>query len=116
MVLVEVELVTGWEAYSPERLVNELDSGVQRVETDKDENKVLFKVTITWALYTICLKVVLYFDEITSDGRCVELEMKDVMTIDDAKDALVTVYDYYNREETASVLYNMEPQMYGDDA
>ena len=47
MVLVEVELVTGWEAYSPERLVNELDSGVQRVETDKDENKVLFKVTIT---------------------------------------------------------------------
>ena len=47
MVLVEVELVTGWEAYSPERLVNEVDSGVQRVETDKDENKVLFKVTIT---------------------------------------------------------------------
>merc|ERR1711902_165662 len=65
MVLLEVELVTGWEAVSPERLVNEVDSGVQRVETDKDENK-----------------VVLYFDEITSDGRCVELEIKDVMTID----------------------------------
>ena len=41
MVLLEVELVTGWEAVSPERLVNEVDSGVQRVETDKGENKVL---------------------------------------------------------------------------
>lgn len=40
MVLVEVELVTGWEAVSPERLINEVDSGVQRVESDKEENKV----------------------------------------------------------------------------
>ena len=97
MVLVEVELVTGWEAVSPERLINEVDSGVQRVETDKDENK-----------------IVLYFDEITSNGKCVDLEMKDVMTINDPKDALVTVYDYYNREETASVLYNMEPETFGE--
>jgi len=97
MVLVEVELVTGWEAVSPERLINEVDSGVQRVETDKDENK-----------------IVLYFDEITSNGKCVDLEMKNVMTINDPKDALVTVYDYYNREETASVLYNMEPETFGE--
>lgn len=93
MVLVEVEMVTGWEAVTPERLINEVDSGVQRVETDKEENK-----------------VVLYFDEMTNEGRCVSLEMKDVMVIDEAKDALVTVYDYYNREETASVLYNMDLQ------
>lgn len=51
----------------------------------------------------------MYFDEMTSEGRCVSLELKDVMIIDEAKDALVTVYDYYNREETASVLYNMDP-------
>ena len=44
----------------------------------------------------------------TSEGRCVSLEMKDVMVIEDPKDALVTVYDYYNREETASMLYNMD--------
>lgn len=91
MVLIEVELVTGWEAVTPERLINEVDSGVQRVETDKEENK-----------------VVLYFDELTRKEHCVSLEMKYVMIIDEAKDALVTVYDYYNREETASVLYNME--------
>ena len=40
MVLVEVEMLTGWEAVTPERLINEVDSGVQRVETDKEENKV----------------------------------------------------------------------------
>ena len=43
----------------------------------------------------------------TSKETCVDLALKDVMTIDMPKDALVTVYDYYNREETASVLYNM---------
>ena len=34
MVLIEVELVTGWEAVSPESMINEVDSGVQRVEQD----------------------------------------------------------------------------------
>ena len=43
----------------------------------------------------------------TSQETCVDLALRDVMTIDMPKDALVTVYDYYNREETASVLYNM---------
>ena len=40
MVLIEIELVTGWEAVGPDRLINEVDSGVQRVETDNEENKV----------------------------------------------------------------------------
>ena len=92
MVLIEVELVTGWEAVSPDRLINEVDSGVQRVEMDEEENK-----------------VVLYFDEMTSEERCIILEMKHVMAVEQPKDASVTVYDYYAREDTATVLYNMEP-------
>ena len=52
--------------------------------------------------------MVLYFDEITQAEECVSLPLRDVMTIEEAKDALVTVYDYYNREETASLLYNMD--------
>jgi len=92
MVLIEVELVTGWEAVSPDRLINEVDSGVQRVEMDEEENK-----------------VVLYFDEMTSEERCINLEMKHVMAVEQPKDASVTVYDYYAREDTATVLYNMEP-------
>ena len=39
MVLIEVELVTGWEAVSPESMINEVDSGVQRVEQDDKENR-----------------------------------------------------------------------------
>jgi len=91
MVLVEVELVTGWEAVDPERLINEVDSGVRRVETDEKENK-----------------VILYFDEMSRRQTCVSLELKDVMTIEDPAAALVEIYDYYNREDAASTLYNIE--------
>ena len=52
-------------------------------------------------------QVVLYFNDMSSQETCVDIALKDVMTIEEPKDALVTVYDYYNREETASVLYNM---------
>ena len=41
MVLIEVELVTGWEVVSPQSLKNEVDSRVQRVEEDEKENKVV---------------------------------------------------------------------------
>ena len=39
MVLMEVEFVTGWEAENPESLTDLNE--VQRVETDKEENKVI---------------------------------------------------------------------------
>ena len=38
MVLMEVEFVTGWEAENPDSLTSVEE--VQRVETDKEENKV----------------------------------------------------------------------------
>ena len=40
MVLVEVELVTGWEADRPEDLVKVEEYSVQRVEHHKEDNKV----------------------------------------------------------------------------
>ena len=41
MVLIEVEFVTGWEAANPDSLASLKE--VQRVETDKEENKVISK-------------------------------------------------------------------------
>ena len=38
MVIIEVEFVTGWEAADPDSLVNLKE--IQRVDTDKEENKV----------------------------------------------------------------------------
>ena len=38
MVIIEVEFVTGWEAADPDSLVNVKE--IQRVDTDKEENKV----------------------------------------------------------------------------
>jgi len=90
MVVLELELVTGWEAVSPHRILNQVEFKVQRVEQDEKDNK-----------------VVLYFDEMTRQETCVRLEVKEVTSIKNSKDAMVTVYDYYNREETATILYNM---------
>ena len=38
MVIIEVEFVTGWEAADPDSLVNVKE--IQRVDTDKEDNKV----------------------------------------------------------------------------
>merc|ERR1712083_100521 len=90
MVLIEVEMVTGWEAVNPQNLKNMVDTGVQRVEEDEKENK-----------------VILYFDSMPKKEKYIDLEIKQITIIDGAKDALITVYDYYNREESSSVLYNL---------
>ena len=90
MVVMEVELVTGWQAVTPEKLLNVVEFGVKRVE-EKEDNK-----------------VVLYFDEMTKRETCVRMQVIELTSIQNSKDATITVYDYYNREETAAILYNME--------
>ena len=90
MVLLEVELVTGWRAVSPERLTNEVEALVQRVDTEEEDNT-----------------VILYFDQMTRQETCVTMEVEQVTNIKNTKEAMVTVYDYYNRDEMATILYNM---------
>ena len=92
MVVVEVEMLTGWEAVDPESLANEVTSDIQRVERDKDDQD----------------KVVLYFDSWPRQERCVQLRVKQVMKVTEAKPAVVTIYDYYKTEDKASVLYTAE--------
>ena len=70
-----------------------VEFGVKRVEEDKEENK-----------------VILYLDQLTKQETCVIMEVKEVINIKNSKDATFTVYDYYNREETAVILYNMKEQ------
>ena len=41
MVLVEVELLTGWRAVSPERLTNQVEVQVQRVDLEEENNMVI---------------------------------------------------------------------------
>ena len=90
MVVVEVELLTGWRALSPERLTNEVEAQVQRVDMEEEDNM-----------------VILYFDEMTKQETCVTLEVGQVTNIKNRKEAMITVYDYYNRDEMATILYNM---------
>ena len=88
MVVMELELVTGWEAVGLEDLLEE--SVVKRQEFDEKENK-----------------VVLYFDDMPRKERCVEVAMKQVMVVEEPKPAIATVYDYYNKEETVTISYDM---------
>ena len=90
MVVVEVELLTGWRVVSPERLTNEVEAQVQRVDMEEEDNM-----------------VILYFDEMTKQETCVTLEVEQVTNIKNRKEAMITVYDYYNRDEMATILYNM---------
>ena len=87
MVLLEIELVTGWEVINPHDLKDEEDSVVQRVEMENKENK-----------------LVLYFDSMQKKATCIELELIKVIDLEDTKDALITIYDYYNMEDTQKVV------------
>lgn len=91
MVVLELELVTGWESHSLDYLINTVDNFVKRHEVDEEENK-----------------VVLYFDSMPKEEKCVEVPVKLVTPVEEAKDAIATIYDYYNKEDTVSIKYNME--------
>ena len=43
----------------------------------------------------------------TRDKTGIVVVVEDVSFINNRKEASVTVYDYYNRDEVASILYNM---------
>ena len=52
--------------------------------------------------------MVLYFNEMESKkDYCVAVEVQQVFEVNDAKDANVKIYDYYQPERVQSVSYNL---------
>jgi hypothetical protein len=52
-------------------------------------------------------KVILYFNEMESKkDYCVAVEVQQTFEVNDAKDANVKIYDYYQPEYVQSVAYN----------
>jgi len=93
MVVMEVEMVSGWEAVYPESLLNDVSYEIQRVEKGKEDEDT----------------VVLYFDSWPkSPERCINIQLKQVTKITEAKPAVVTIYDYYNTSDKASELYSLK--------
>lgn len=77
MVLIEVEMVSGWEAVYPESLVNEIEYEVQRVERGKEDKET----------------VVLYFDTWPRREKCVPVELKQVSQIEiDSNFTTLTIF------------------------
>merc|ERR1712107_627146 len=52
--------------------------------------------------------VVLYFDSWPRQEQCITLPLKQDTIINEAKPAVVSLYDYYNTEDKATVLYRLE--------
>ena len=53
-------------------------------------------------------KVVLYFNEMELKKKyCVAVQVQQVFEVNDAKDANVKIYDYYQPERVQSVSYNL---------
>merc|ERR1711893_296858 len=92
MVVIEVELLSGFAAVleALEQLQNEVDSGLRKVEFDKEKNI-----------------VVLYFDDMPKEERCINVEMKREVVVDKLQPALVRVYDYYNQQDVATIEYSL---------
>lgn len=88
MALIEIGFVSGYEVDKVSLNKNTLP-GVKRHDVTGDT-------------------VVLYFDQITSQTDvCVSLVAQHVYQVDDAKEANVKIYDYYQPEHSKIVSYNL---------
>jgi len=94
MVVMEVEMVSGWEARFSEieSLVNDVNYEIQRVERGKEDKD----------------NVVLYFDSWPREELCIALPLKQDTIINEVKPAVVSLYDYYNTDDKATVLYSLK--------
>jgi len=91
MVILEVEMVSGHVAVNPDYLVNEIDSGVRRVDVDEKENV-----------------VELYFDQFDRQEQCVSLNLRQEFEISELKPARVSIYDYQNLAERHETTYSLK--------
>ena len=93
MVVIEVELLSGYTAYkvSLESLSNKIDVPVKKFEYDADKGT-----------------IALYFDHMPKEKACWDLEVKQSTVIEELKPAIVKIYDYYKQEDKVSTDYNKE--------
>jgi len=93
MVLLEIEMPSGFKAVNPDDLINEIDYGVERVEENEKENV-----------------VVLYFDDMGKEERCIPLKVKQEYAVKNRQPSRLSVYDYYNEEERMDITYSLQKE------
>ncbi|XP_071112931.1 alpha-2-macroglobulin-like [Haliotis cracherodii] len=94
MAIVNAKMVTGWliDGDSLERLKNDTDLKLKRYEVDsKRPDSVHF-----------------YFEELNPAPRCLTLDVIQEIKVENTKDALIQVYDYYDTELVTKVFYNIK--------
>ncbi|XP_046559047.1 pregnancy zone protein-like [Haliotis rubra] len=94
MAIVNAKMVTGWlvATDSLERLKEDPFLQLKRYEVDsKRPDSVHF-----------------YFDELTEQTRCFDFDVTQEIKVDNTKEAVVQVYDYYDTELVTKVFYNIK--------
>ncbi|XP_067933198.1 alpha-2-macroglobulin-like protein 1 [Watersipora subatra] len=91
MAVIKVSMVSGWAADPAELKSLLTNRRVQLKRYDVEKNNA----------------VQLYFDQISRIRLCFNIEIQRVMEIDDAKPAVVTVYDYYQKELSSDAEYSI---------
>ncbi|XP_046559069.1 LOW QUALITY PROTEIN: alpha-2-macroglobulin-like [Haliotis rubra] len=94
MAIVNAKMVTGWlvDGDSLEKLKKDKALKLKRYEIDsKRPDSVHF-----------------YFDELNPIQRCLTLDVIQEIKVDNTKDAVIQVYDYYDTELVTKVFYNIQ--------
>ena len=89
MVVIEIELLSGFEL-TPKSL------------EQLENNKEIKKVEYDEKTYILAL----YFNELKKEETCFMFEAKEVIIVEDRKPALAKIYDYYYQKDIVSIEYH----------
>ena len=89
MVVIEIELLSGFELTSTslDQLENMRD--IKKVEYDEKSHN-----------------LALYFNEMKKEETCFLFEVKELIIVEDRKPALAKIYDYYYQKDKVSIEYS----------
>ncbi len=98
MVVIEVELLSGFAAVPARLQILEGADGVRKVDSNAEEGT-----------------VAMYFDTMGREERCWRLRVKREAPVEELKPAIVRVFEYYNSENAVSVEYGLAPADEGEE-
>lgn len=101
MVVIEIELLSG---FTP--VVSSLEALFEIKGREIDFNPVK---KYEYEVEDGVGKIVLYFNEMTVDTSCWDIELLRKTVINELKPAVIKIYDYYDPEEAFSTQYNIKP-------
>merc|ERR1712062_374524 len=90
MVVIEVELLSGFVPTKDALLSLKNTKAIKKVEYDEKENN-----------------IALYFNDMSKSQFCYDFQVQEKNKVEDRQDALAKIYDYYDQNDAFSTKYNI---------